>query len=133
MQIGIFTKIFPRPSLELALDAVLATGLRCVQFNMESVGLPPMPDEVPARLAENIRVEVTARGLAIASVQGTFNMSHPDPEHRRAGLHRLRGIAARSLQNFACTLPRLPFASAREIPENMWRRHADNDTPEALA
>ena len=93
MQIGIFTKTFLRPTLEQTLDTVQATGLSCVQFNMESAGLAPMPDEIPAGLAERIREQTAARGIAIASVQGTFNMSHPDPEHRRAGLKRLRLLA----------------------------------------
>jgi sugar phosphate isomerase/epimerase len=128
MQIGIFTKIFPRPSLELALDAVAATGLRCVQFNMESAGLPPMPNEIPAKLAGRIRDETSARGLTIASVQGTFNMSHPDPEHRRGGLRRLRVIAD------VCGTLRtsvIAICIGTRDRENMWRHHADNDTPEA--
>src|SRR3954462_12369905 len=85
MQIGIFTKTFMRPALGLVLDAVQSTGLNMVQFNMESAGLPPMPDEIPAEIADGIRAETAARGLKIASVQGTFNMSHPDPEYRRTG------------------------------------------------
>jgi len=128
MQIGIFTKIFPRPSLELVLDAVAGTGLRCVQFNMESVGLEPMPDEVPAALAERIRDETAARGLTIASVQGTFNMSHPDPGHRRTGLRRLRVLCD------ACATLRtsvIAICIGTRHAGNMWHHHPDNDTPEA--
>lgn len=128
MQIGIFTKIFPRPSLELALDAVAATGLRCVQFNFESAGLPPMPDRIPTALAERIHSAATARGLTLASVQGTFNMSHPDPEHRRSGLRRLRTLAeACGPLHTSC----IAICIGTRDPENMWRHHADNDTPEA--
>jgi len=128
MQIGIFTKIFPRSSLRPVLDAVAATGLRCVQFNMESVGLPPMPDEIPANLAEHIRDETSARGLGIASVQGTFNMSHPDPEHRRAGLRRLR-VLADACGTLGTSV--IAICTGTREPENMWRHHADNDTAEA--
>lgn len=128
MQIGIFTKIFPRASLDLVLDAVAGTGLQCVQFNMESVGLAPMPDEVPVTLAERIRDETSARGLTIASVQGTFNMSHPDPGHRRTGLRRFRALCD------VCGTLRtsvIAICIGTRHPENMWRHHADNDTPEA--
>jgi sugar phosphate isomerase/epimerase len=128
MQIGIFTKVFSRPSLEGALDAVAATGLRTVQFNMESAGLPPLPDAIPHAQAERIREEMSARGLTMASVQGTFNMSHPDPEQRRAGLRRLQGIAE------ACpTLgtSRIAICIGTRNPENMWRHHPDNGTAEA--
>ncbi|MBT4820612.1 MAG: sugar phosphate isomerase/epimerase [Lentisphaerae bacterium] len=128
MQIGIFTKTFPRFSLELVLDAVVAAGLRYVQLNMESVGLPSLPDEIPAGLAEHIRDETSARGLSIAAVQGTFNMSHPDPEHRRAGLRRLRVLAD------VCSTMRtsiIGICIGTRNRENMWRHHKDNDTAEA--
>ena len=52
MQIGILSKVFARPSVEAVLDAVAAAGLECVQFNMESAGLNPMPDEIPAGLLD---------------------------------------------------------------------------------
>jgi sugar phosphate isomerase/epimerase len=127
MQIGIFTKVFPRSSLEQVLDAVQATGLRSVQFNMESAGLPPMPYEISVELAEHIREEMTARGLAMASVQGTFNMSHPDPEHRRAGLRRLRVLidSCKTLRTSA-----IAICIGTRDPENMWRYHPENGTPE---
>ena len=128
MQIGIFTKVFPRPSLELALDAVQATGLHCVQFNMESAGLPPMPDQISGDLAERIRDGMAARGLTMASVQGTFNMSHPDPEHRRAGLRRLR-VMADACQTLGTSV--IGICIGTRDPENMWRFHADNHTAEA--
>jgi hypothetical protein len=35
--------------------AVAAAGLECVQLNLESAGLPPVPDEIPAELAARIR------------------------------------------------------------------------------
>lgn len=128
MQIGIFTKIFPRPSLDQVLDAVQATGIRCVQFNMESVGLPPMPDQIPVTLAERIRDETAARGLSIASVQGTYNMSHPDPEFRRAGLRRLR-VLADACKTLGTGV--IAICIGTRDRENMWRHHADNDTAEA--
>jgi sugar phosphate isomerase/epimerase len=128
MRIGVLSKVFSRPSPEAVLDAVVAAGLECIQFNMESAGLPPMPDEIPAGLAEQVHDAATERGLRIATVQGTFNMSHPDPEFRRAGLRRLQSIAD------ACA----PLGTAviaicigTRHPENMWGHHPDNETPEA--
>jgi len=128
MQIGIFTKVFPRSSLELTLDAVQATGLRCVQFNMENAGLATMPDGIPVELVTRIRDAVAARGLILSSLQGTFNMSHPDPEHRRTGLRRLRLLAE------VCAPLRtsiLAICIGTRDPENMWHSHPDNGTAEA--
>ena len=128
MQIGIFTKVFPRASLDLVLDAVEATGLRFVQFNMESAGLAPMPDQAPTALAESIRDETAARGLTIASVQGTFNMSHPNLEHRRTGLRRLRILCD------VCGTLRtsvIAICIGTRHTSNMWHHHPDNDSAEA--
>lgn len=128
MQIGIFTKIFPRPTLDRVLDAVKDTGLRCVQFNMESAGLPPMPDALSPGLAERIHDAAVARGLTLASLQGTFNMSHPDPEARRTGLRRLRVLID------ACGTLRtsvIAICIGTRDPENMWRHHPDNCSSEA--
>ena len=128
MQIGIFTKVFPRPTLSEVLDAVAATGLRSVQFNMESVGLPVLPDVIAGDVTARIREDADCRGITIGSVQGTFNMSHPDPEFRRAGLRRLRTLAE------AC--PRLgtrkiAICIGTRDPDDMWRNHPDNQSPEA--
>ena len=46
MQLGIFAKTFPRPTLEETLDAVAAHGLTQVQFNMSCMGLATLPDRL---------------------------------------------------------------------------------------
>ena len=38
MQLGIFAKTFPRPTLEETLDAVADRGLTELQFNMSCAG-----------------------------------------------------------------------------------------------
>jgi sugar phosphate isomerase/epimerase len=132
MRIGIFTKVFPRPTLGAVLDAVAAAGLDCVQLNMESAGLAALPDAIADDsgddLALRIRDEAQRRGIEIASVQGTFNMSHPDLEFRQAGLRRLRTLAE------AC--PRLgtsiiAICIGTRDRNDMWRSHPDNDSPAA--
>ena len=128
VQIGILMGTFARPTLEARLDAVKACGLDCVQLSMGCAGLPAMPDEIPPELATRIRRETDARGMTIASLEGTFNMSHPDADQRRAGLRRLRVLAevCRPLGT-----SKIHLCTGTRDPGNMWRRHADNDTPEA--
>ena len=46
MQLGIFAKTFPRPTLEQTLDAVAAHGLTHIQFNMSCMGLATLPDRL---------------------------------------------------------------------------------------
>src|SRR4051794_33949331 len=77
---------FTSGTLEARLDAAKADGLACVQMSMAAAGLPEMPDRIPVELPDRMRRESAARGIEIASMTGTFNMTHPDPEHRRTGL-----------------------------------------------
>uniref|UniRef100_Q021V6 Xylose isomerase-like TIM barrel domain-containing protein n=1 Tax=Solibacter usitatus (strain Ellin6076) TaxID=234267 RepID=Q021V6_SOLUE len=84
---------FTTGTLEARLDAAKSCGLVCGQMSMACANLPEMPDQIPAELPERIHREASAREIAIASVTGTFNMSHPDVEHRRTGLRRLRVLA----------------------------------------
>jgi len=128
MQIGILLGTFARPTLGARLDAAKAHGLECVQLSMDCAGQPPMPDQIAPDLVDRIRREAADRGIAIVAVQGTFNMSHPDAEHRRTGLRRLRVLAA-ACQRLG-TL-KIHLCTGTRDRENMWRRHADNDSPEA--
>jgi sugar phosphate isomerase/epimerase len=128
IQIGIFLGTFGRPTLEARLDAVKAAGLDCVQLSMDNAGLADMPDKIAPELAERIRHEAAARGIEIAALQGTFNMSHPDAEYRRTGLRRLGALAA------ACKplgTSKIHICTGTRDRGNMWRHHPDNGSPEA--
>jgi sugar phosphate isomerase/epimerase len=93
MKLGILSKVFARPTVEAVFGAVAAAGLECIQLNLESAGLAAVPEEIPAGLPERIRRAAAEGGIGIASVQATFNMSHPDEAFRRDGLRRLERIA----------------------------------------
>ena len=110
------------------MDAIKACGLDCVQLSLDCAGLPAMPDRIAPEAADRIRREAAARGIKIASVQGTFNMSHPDAEHRRAGLRRL-GVLAAACRQLGTS--KIHLCTGTRDRENMWRRHPDNDSPEA--
>ena len=128
MQIGIFAKTFVRPTLAETLDAVAQHGIREVQFNLACAGVPSMPDRIDPALAATIRRDLAARGIRMAAVSGTFNIIHPDLEQRRAGMRRLRVLAAacRDLGTEMITL-----STGTRDSENMWRRHPGNDAPDA--
>ena len=128
MQIGIFAKTFVRPTLIETLDAVVAHGIHCVQFNLTCAGLPSMPDRIEPALIASIRRELDARDLTMAAVSGTFNMIHPDLQQRRDGLNRLRTLAA-ACQALGTSV--ITLSTGTRDPDNMWRWHADNATPAA--
>ncbi|MDZ7639054.1 MAG: sugar phosphate isomerase/epimerase family protein [Bryobacterales bacterium] len=128
-QIGILlATTYTTGTIESRLDEAQAHGLACAQLSMACAGLPDMPDEMPEGLPEKFRREAEARGLKIASLQGTFNMCHPDPEHRRMGLRRLRVLAE------AC--PRMGtsaihLCTGTRDRNSMWRHHPENNSPQA--
>jgi len=128
VQLGIFAKTFARPTLEAMLDAVVGHGLHCVQFNFSCAGLPNLPERIEPALLKKIQQSMQARNITLAAISGTFNLIHPDPQERQDGLKRLPVLAAASRQ-LAC--PVITLCTGTRDPENMWRHHPDNDSPEA--
>lgn len=128
MRLGIFSKTFERPTLEENLDAVKANGLSVIQFNLTCAGLRSLPDEIELETAVHIREECKKRHLHIAAVSGTFNMIHPDRQRLRDDIQQFRHLAAmcHSMGTSVITL-----CTGTRDPIDMWRRHPDNDSPEA--
>lgn len=128
MEIGIFSRTFERPNLAATLDAIQAAGLYEIQFNLEAAGIANMPEVITPELASTIQHEITARGLRMAAVSGTFNIIHPDPAQREAGMRSLRAIAAacKAMGTSIITL-----STGTRNAENMWRAHPANNSAEA--
>src|SRR5262245_61181420 len=128
MTLGIFAKTFVRPAVEEVFDAVAAHGLRCVQFNFGCAGLASMPERIDADIIDRIRRAASARRIVIVALSGTFNMIHPDPRHRRDGLRRL-AVLAEACRRLGCGI--ITLCTGTRDPDNMWRRHPDNDSADA--
>ncbi len=128
MRLGIFARTFSRPSPEEVLDAVVEHGLHETQFNMSVAGLPSMPEEIDPALADRVREAAAGRNVTVSAVSGTFNMAHPDEGVRRDGLRRL-GVIAGACERLGTST--ITLCTGTRYPENMWRRHPDNGTPEA--
>jgi sugar phosphate isomerase/epimerase len=126
IQIGIFLNTFRTGTVEARLDAVKASGLDSVQVGLDCAGLPAMPETIPPDVVERIRRAAADRRITIASVQGTFNMSHPDLGARRDGLRRLEVLAAACPQ---LGTSRIHICTGTRDRNNMWRRHPDNALP----
>lgn len=128
MQIGIFSRTFSRPTLDEVLDAVVAHGMHHVQFNLSCAGLPAMPDAIDKTTLANIRQAMEARGIVHSALSGTFNMIHPDPAQRAAGLRQLAVLAASSA---ALGTQIITLCTGTRDADNMWRWHAENSSPDA--
>ena len=128
IQIGILLGTFGGANLEARLDAVKTSGLDCVQLSLDCAGMPAMPDAIAPERLDQIRQAAAARGIEITSLQGTFNMTHPDAEQRRTGVRQIGVLAA------ACKplgTAKIHICTGTRNRGSMWARHPDNDSPEA--
>jgi sugar phosphate isomerase/epimerase len=128
VEIGIFAKVWARHDLDETLDLMTRCGIRHTQFNMACVGPSPMPEHIPLELAKTIRDSLDRHGVAMVAVSGTFNMIHPDQAVVADGLRRLSVLAA-ACQAMGTNV--ITLCTGTRDPEDMWRRHPDNDGTEA--
>jgi sugar phosphate isomerase/epimerase len=128
MRLGIFSRTFARPTVEDVFDAVRACGLSCVQFNMSSAGLPPLPDEIAPSLITRIHEASLSRDIEIIAVSGTYNMIHPDPQVQQTGLRRLRTLAA-ACQGLGTSV--ITLCTGTRDPADMWHWHPENASSQA--
>jgi sugar phosphate isomerase/epimerase len=128
MEIGIFSRTFGRSTLEGVLDAAAVHGLSRIHFNLRSVGLACLPDELDNALCGRIREAFEIRRCVMTSISATFNTIHPDVNQRETDtlraccvIHHCRqmGTAIATL----CTGTRDPY--------DMWRQHPDNQGSDA--
>ena len=128
MRLGIFHKVFERPTLEESLDAVRDAGLTAVQLDLTAAGLDPaeLSDEDCAR----IREAHESRGIAVAALSGTFNIIDPDLEQRHTRMEWLDALAA------VCApigSELITFCTGTRDPDSEWAYHPENESPEAWA
>jgi len=128
MQLGIHVNTFRRPTLDATLDAVVEHGLHWVHFNLAAAGLPSMPERIEQATCEQIARQLADRDISVATLSGTFNMIHPDRRLRRDGLERL-AVIARIAQPLGATA--IALCTGTRDPHDTWRRHPENDAPEA--
>ncbi len=128
MQLGIFAKTFARAAFAETLDAIVAQGLHSIQFNFACVGLRSLPDTIPSELCERIGRECASRSVVVAGVSGTFNMIHPEPAVRAAGLRRLE-VLAPATRALGCDF--ISLCTGTRDPDDMWRAHPENISPAA--
>ncbi len=128
MQIGTMSGTFDRATLEEALDAVVNHGMSCVQFNLSSAGVTKIPTHIDEDLCDKIREEMGVRNITMTALGGTYNMIHPDIQRRTDGLRNLRVLAS-ACERLGTSV--IALCTGTRDPDNMWRHHPDNDTPEA--
>jgi sugar phosphate isomerase/epimerase len=128
MRLGIFAKTFAGSDPATVLGAARAAGFASVQYNMACSGLAAMPDDLSPAQGAEVAQASAATGVAVAAVSGTYNMIHPDPAVRAAGLRRLE-VLIRSAAAMGTSL--VTLCTGTRDAEDQWRGHPDNASPEA--
>ncbi|OHV23164.1 sugar phosphate isomerase/epimerase [Rhizobium sp. RMa-01] len=128
MKLGIFAKTFEGTEPSTVLNAVARAGFAAAQYNMACSGLPPMPETISEAQARAVSEASLKSGVEIVAVSGTYNMIHPDPALRQAGLRNLATLAARCA---GMSTALITLCTGTRDPIDQWKAHADNDTPEA--
>jgi len=128
--LGIMATTFARPTLDAVLDAAVSSGVHGLQFDLACAGEPTLPTHIDAALCDQIRRACATRHLTMAALSGTFNMIHPDPRQRAAGLAGLRTLLSVC---GALGVSVVTLCTGTRDAAHMWRRHPANDTPEAWA
>ena len=128
MKLGIFHKVFARPTLEESLDEVQTAGLEAVQLDLTAAGIDPAA--LTDADCERIRAIHARRGIEIAALSGTFNIIDPNLEKRRAGMQWLAALAAVS-GKLGTEL--ITTCTGTRNPAWLWGGHPDNSTPVAWA
>jgi sugar phosphate isomerase/epimerase len=128
MQLGIFAKTFARPTLNEVFSSVREHGFGCVQFNFACAGLPTLPQEIDSDLPVRIRSELGRCSLTMAAISGTCNLIHPRIAQRNVDLAKLENLI-RHCPEMGTSV--VTVCTGSRDPDDMWRGHSENHSPEA--
>jgi sugar phosphate isomerase/epimerase len=128
--LGLLSSEFPVVCLDANLDAIAATGATSVQFDLVSAVGHSFPAELSRHTLEAINAGFSQRHLMLAALSGTYNMIDPDQQARLVGAEGLDRLIAWAP---GVGTDVVTVCTGSRDPESMWRKHPDNDTPEAWA
>jgi sugar phosphate isomerase/epimerase len=128
MKLGIFAKTFAGSDPATVMAAASCAGYAAVQYNMACSGFDSMPEHISVEAADAVAGAAQSLGLAVVAVSGTYNMIHPDKTRREHGHARLTTMASRCK---ALSTRMITLCTGTRDPDDQWRAHIDNESPEA--
>ena len=128
MKLGIFSPEISASTVAELFRKTKEYGFSQMQFDYASVDKEEMPSIITDSLNKEIANEAARNKIEIVAINGTFNMSHPEPAVRQDGIVRFKEIAS-SCGILGCKL--VTLCTGTRTRENMWVPHPDNNTPEA--
>ncbi|OHV61851.1 hypothetical protein LCM4576_06710 [Mesorhizobium sp. LCM 4576] len=127
---AIFARTYPPGPADQLLSSIGQDGYEGMQFNLSCLGLPSLPDTVPAGDLTAFAEAARERSLAIAGLSGTYNMAHPDVAVRRAARARFANVVAAAPLLDA---PIVTLCTGSRNADDMWAAHPDNASTSAWA
>ncbi|MFD2082325.1 Sugar phosphate isomerase/epimerase [Actinopolymorpha cephalotaxi] len=134
-ELGIFARVFSRPTAAGVAAAVAEHGFTTTQLNLSAFGRPTIPDpptdpthpDGPLDHAR-VRADFAAAGVRVWGVSATYNTIHPDVATRRR-----RTAAAAAFIPYAAQLGAevVTLCTGTRDTDDIWRRHPGNDEPAA--
>jgi sugar phosphate isomerase/epimerase len=128
VELGIFARIFTRPTAEEVAAAVAAAGFGLVQLNLSCIGAPTVPPVGAAVDFTGIRSAFEAHAVRIWGLSCTYNLVHPDLAQRAEYTARAEWLIGRAPELGAEVVT---LCSGTRDAEDMWRAHPANSSPEA--
>lgn len=127
-EIGVFARVFPLGPPDAVAAAIAAAGFTVAQLNLAALGRPTLDRSLTESEAAAIGTAFQRAGVRVWGLSGTFNVIHPEPAIRRAGIEGCRAIIARAPMLGAEVVT---LSTGTRDPDDTWRAHPDNDSSEA--
>ena len=136
MRIGVCTSDFGTMKADELFRRVASHGFESTQLafcSAEECGFTPdgrieIPESVSDEAIAAILAAAKKHNVEILSVNGTFNMAHPDPAVRAEGVRRYEGFAE-AVKKLGCKYASV--CTGTRNPEHLWSPSPLNNTEEA--
>lgn len=129
LELGVFARVFPPGEPDQVARSIRAAGFTVTQLNLSAVGRPTLDDTLTADDSRRIGLAFRREGVRIWGLSGTFNAIDPDLGRREDATRRCVKVIERAPDIGAEVVT---LCTGTRDPENMWRAHPDNDSPEAF-
>jgi len=128
LELGIFAKTFDRKTSAKLADAIALAGYECTQFNMASIGLATLPEELDHAPLDAVKRDFEASRVRVPVISGTYNMIAPDPKVVEQGRQGFRVLAEASK---ALGYSTITLCTGTRHAADKWKYHPDNAGEEA--
>ena len=137
MQVGMCSGDYTPRTAEAMLAAIHASGSVCAQISLASItecDFTPdrrveIPERIPREAVKAIREAAERHGVRVISLNGTFNMAHPDRAVRLEGARRFEALCAAAQELGA---PFVSLCTGTRNEADLWTGHPANGEPSAM-